>query len=55
MTTRLVPSPNGPARKYYHLTPTGRRALADGTAAWERHAAAVGAVLSRPLATTEGE
>ncbi|GAB1641274.1 PadR family transcriptional regulator [Krasilnikovia sp. MM14-A1259] len=47
--TRLVPSPAGPARKYYHLTPLGREALADGTASWARHTAAVDTVLSRPL------
>jgi PadR family transcriptional regulator PadR len=45
--TRLVPSPSGPARKYYRLTDEGRHALEDGTAAWARHVAAVGAVLSR--------
>jgi PadR family transcriptional regulator PadR len=47
--TRLVPSSSGPARKYYRLTDTGRRALDDGTAAWARHVAGVDAVLSRPL------
>src|SRR4051812_41307100 len=49
VSTRLVPSPSGPARKYYHLTPAGRQALTDGTAAWARHTTGVGAVLSRPL------
>ena len=43
--TRLVPSPSGPARKYYRLTPSGRDALAEGTKAWARHIAAVDAVL----------
>ncbi|MGX6600816.1 PadR family transcriptional regulator [Micromonosporaceae bacterium Da 78-11] len=47
--TRLVPSPSGPARKYYRLTADGRRALVDGSAAWTRHAAGVEAVLSRTL------
>ncbi len=47
--TRLVPSPGGPARKYYRLTGEGRRALAESTAAWDRHVAGVRAVLSRPL------
>lgn len=57
VTTRLVPSPSGPARKYYYLTAAGRQALAEGTAAWARHAAGVDAVLSRPLphAVTEGD
>jgi PadR family transcriptional regulator len=52
--TRLVPSPSGPARKYYRLTPAGERALADGRAAWARHIAGVDAVLSRPPATASG-
>jgi len=43
--TRLVPSPSGPARKYYRLTSSGRDALAEGTKAWARHIAAVDAVL----------
>lgn len=47
--TRLVPSPSGPARKYYRLTDTGRDALAAGTATWARHVAAVDVVLGRPL------
>jgi PadR family transcriptional regulator PadR len=45
--TRLVPSPSGPARKYYRLTDDGHRALAESTAAWDRHVAGVHAVLSR--------
>jgi PadR family transcriptional regulator PadR len=49
LATRLVPSPSGPARKYYRLTPAGREALADATALWARHVAGVEAVLSRPL------
>ena len=47
--TRLVPSPSGPARKYYRLTPSGHEALTAGVKAWARHIAAVDAVLSRPL------
>jgi PadR family transcriptional regulator PadR len=49
LTTRLVPSSSGPARKYYCLTAAGRAALAAGTAAWARHTATVDAVLSRRL------
>ena len=57
LTTRLVPSPSGPARKYYCLTAAGRKALTEGTAAWQRHVAGVDAVLSRPLpsAVIEGD
>ncbi|KUL35280.1 PadR family transcriptional regulator [Actinoplanes awajinensis] len=49
VATRLVPSPNGPARKYYRLSDDGQRALTDSTSAWDRHVAGVQAVLSRPL------
>lgn len=49
LATRLVPSPSGPARKYYRLTTAGREALAAATETWTRHVAAVEAVLARPL------
>ena len=49
LATRLVPSPSGPARKYYRLTPDGLAALDAARAAWGRHVASVEAVLSRPL------
>lgn len=49
LATRLVPSPSGPARKYYRLTPAGRDALSAASAAWARHVAGVEAVLARPL------
>jgi len=49
LATRLVPSPTGPARKYYRLTPAGRDALAGARQAWSRHVAGVEAVLARPL------
>ena len=44
LATRLVPSPSGPARKYYRLTPAGRDALAAARQAWSRHVAGVEAV-----------
>ena len=49
LATRLVPSPSGPARKYYRLTPAGLDALHAANAAWARHVAGVEAVLARPL------
>ncbi|GAA2018011.1 hypothetical protein GCM10009839_12550 [Catenulispora yoronensis] len=52
LATRLVPSPSGPARKYYRLTPAGRDALAAANSAWTRHVAAVEGVLARPLPDT---
>lgn len=49
LATRLVPSPSGPARKYYRLTPAGHDALNAANAAWGRHVASVEAVLTRAL------
>lgn len=49
VTTRLVPSSSGPARKYYRPTPAGRAALAEGTAAWRALSAVVAARLDRPV------
>ena len=36
ITSHLVPSPSGPARKYYRLSPSGRDLLAARGAAWLR-------------------
>lgn len=49
LATRLVASSSGPARKYYRLTDEGRQALESGREQWNRHVAAVQAVLSRPI------
>ncbi len=46
LSSRLVPSSSGPARKYYGITPAGAEELTRGTAAWEFLAATVHAVLS---------
>ena len=35
LTSRLVPSAEGPARKYYAVTEQGFEALAEGTAQWQ--------------------
>ncbi|GAB3669131.1 PadR family transcriptional regulator [Actinocorallia lasiicapitis] len=48
LATRLVPSPSGPARKYYRLTPAGQEHLRSATATWLRHVAGVNAVLNLP-------
>ena len=40
-----VPSADGPPRKYYHLTPDGRDALAVGTSQWREAVGQVGQVL----------
>jgi PadR family transcriptional regulator PadR len=49
LATRLVASSSGPARKYYRLTDEGLRTLESGREQWNRHVAAVHAVLSRPI------
>jgi PadR family transcriptional regulator, regulatory protein PadR len=49
VSTRLVASNAGPARKYYRPTVAGREALTVGTADWMSLAAVVRAQLARPL------
>lgn len=49
ISSRLVSSRSGPARKYYRPTETGYTALAEGTASWRALTQVVDAVLSRPL------
>jgi PadR family transcriptional regulator PadR len=51
LTSRLVASASGPARKYYRLTPAGYDALDAGTASWSDLAGIVTAVLERPTPT----
>ena len=55
VSTRLVQSNAGPARKYYRPTVAGRAALSAGTADWLSLAALVGAQLARPLPTEPQE
>jgi PadR family transcriptional regulator PadR len=49
VSTRLVASRSGPARKYYRPTDSGYAALRDGTDGWLSLAAVVNPVLSRPV------
>ena len=49
VTTRLVASNSGPARKYYRPTQVGYEALATGTASWTTLAEIVTAQLSQPI------
>lgn len=49
ITSRLVPSRTGPARKYYRPTPSGYAALAAGTGQWHTLVAAVDRQISRPV------
>jgi PadR family transcriptional regulator PadR len=47
LTSRLVASDSGPARKYYAVTPSGRELYGAGSEAWKR----IDAVLARLAAS----
>lgn len=49
VTSRLVASPSGPARKYYRPTASGRALLAQGTSAWRALTAVIDPLLLRPV------
>jgi PadR family transcriptional regulator PadR len=49
LTTRLVASHSGPARKYYRPTTAGYEALTAGSASWTTLAEIVHAQLSQPI------
>jgi PadR family transcriptional regulator, regulatory protein PadR len=49
VSSRLVPSSSGPARKYYRLTPTGHQALTAATTAWQRLAGIVAPLVAPPV------
>ena len=49
LTTRLVASHSGPARKYYRPTTAGYQALSAGTASWTTLAEIVTAQLSQQV------
>ena len=51
MTTRLVASTAGPARKYYRPTKAGYEALAAGASSWNALASIVERQLGGPLPT----
>ena len=55
ITSRLIPSTAGPARKYYRPTEDGYNALADGTRRWQALTDAVSRQLTRPLPATPQE
>ncbi len=47
LTSYVVPSDEGPHRKYYGITPAGRKLLVDQRADWSRFSGAVSALLAR--------
>ena len=49
VSSRLVASNTGPARKYYRPTPGGYQALATGTASWSSLVEIVSSVMNRPV------
>ena len=55
VTSRLVASRSGPARKYYRLTASGRALLAQKVAAWRSLAAVVDPLLCRPTPASPKE
>lgn len=50
LSSRLVPSTAGPARKYYGITPAGSEELTRGVSAWESLAGTVHSILSATTA-----
>ena len=55
VTSRLVASPAGPARKYYRPTDSGRAQLARGAASWRALVDVVDPLLTRPVPTKPKE
>ena len=53
LTSYVVPSDEGPHRKYYGITPAGRAQLATQTKDWETFADTVTALLSDTHAVTQ--
>jgi PadR family transcriptional regulator PadR len=49
LSSRLVASTSGPARKYYRPTPAGYAELARGARSWRALTQTIGAVLDRPV------
>jgi PadR family transcriptional regulator PadR len=47
LTSYVVPSGEGPHRKYYGITEHGTRELAEWAATWRRFAGSIGALLER--------
>jgi PadR family transcriptional regulator len=49
LSSRLVASRSGPARKYYRPTPAGYAELTHGTSNWRNLTQTIGSVLDRPV------
>ena len=46
LSSYVVPSDEGPHRKYYALTPTGRKQLSSMVAAWREFVASVSSIIA---------
>ena len=55
LTSYVVPSDEGPHRKYYGITPSGRTQLTTQTKDWETFATTVTALLSETRTATQPE
>jgi PadR family transcriptional regulator len=55
LTSYVVPSDEGPHRKYYGITPAGRTQLSTQTKDWETFAQTVTALLSETRTVTQPE
>ena len=55
LTSYVVPSDEGPHRKYYGITPSGRTQLATQTKDWDSFAQTVTALLSETRTATQPE
>jgi PadR family transcriptional regulator PadR len=55
LTSYVVPSDEGPHRKYYGITPAGRAQLATQTKDWESFAGTVTALLAATHTVTQPE
>ncbi len=55
ITSRLVASTSGPARKYYRLSPSGYAELKQTEQAWNNLVRALDQILSRPVPTRPKE
>ncbi len=55
LTSYVVPSDEGPHRKYYGITPSGRAQLSTQTKDWETFAGTVTALLSDTRTVTQPE
>jgi PadR family transcriptional regulator PadR len=52
LTSYMVPSEEGPARRYYGITDRGRKQLAEARAVWHEFSQALGGLLDEKVEST---